>query len=81
MRKWRYSSINRKKLVHTSFWLDPWTKNCIKTSALSGNVSQGLFLNAIVLDYWLKKQPPEMKDDPRHISCRSFVDSILHRIP
>ena len=80
MKKWRYSSITRKKLMHTSFWLDPWTKNCIKTSALSGNVSQGLFLNAIVLDYWLKKQPPEVLENPKCKSARAFADSILQRI-
>ena len=80
MKKWRYSSLNNKKLEHTSFWLDPWTKNCIKSSALSGNVSQGLFINAVVLDYWLRKQPPEHMNNPRYTSCKAFVDSILHRI-
>ncbi len=79
-RQLRQGALDGRKLVHTSFWLDPWTRRCIREYAQGGQVSQSLLLNAIVMDFWLKSLPPKEQTKPEYVRCQRFVRFVFDRL-
>ena len=68
-------------LKRATFWMQEDTLKWIKAYAKVSGISQGALINAVLLDFQLRKLDPALTDPVKTARVRRYVDALLGLTP
>lgn len=68
-------------LKRATYWMQEPTIQWLKWYARASGISQGALINAIILDFQLRKMDPSVTDAAKVASLRRYVDVLLGGTP
>lgn len=68
-------------MKRATFWMQDHVMSWLRSYAKVSGISQGALINAIILDFQLRKLDPMLTDPEKTASLRRYVDILLGGTP
>ena len=68
-------------MKRATFWMQDDTLRWLKAYAKVSGISQGALINAVLLDFQLRKLDPQLTDPAKTARIRRYVDALLGSAP